>query len=150
MSELKDLTALSGAIPDSHAAFVVYDGDGRIHAVGHCSADAVEKQTAGNLKLRVMVGTAHHRNDYVDVKHRTVKPRPVLAGFDKTEIVADGKDYATLRGLPIPCTVYVDGVPFVIEAGVMTLSSKYRATYTVEIDQFPYMPFQGKLTCSSN
>jgi len=98
-----------------------------------------------------IVGRANLHTDFVDTRHNPpqITKRPVFAGFDKTEIKADGIDKAVMTGLPIPCRVYVDGVPFDIDSGSMSLSSKYRATYTVEIDQFPFMPFQGKVTCTS-
>jgi hypothetical protein len=71
----------------------------------------------------------------------TVTPRPTLPAFDKTSILANGTDTATLSTLPDPCAVTVNGVEFSITGGTLELDADYPGTYRVEIRQFPYRDF---------
>lgn len=75
-----------------------------------------------------------------------LEPRPSLA-FDKTSIVADGEDTATLTGLPDPCTVIVDDEAYEVTGGTLEIASDMPAVYRIEIeDPFPYLPFVAEIT----
>lgn len=77
-----------------------------------------------------------------------VTERPTLPGFDKTSIAADGTDTAKLTGLPIPCTVVVDGDPITVEDGELWISSTTAATYAVEVEAFPFLPYRAEVTAA--
>ncbi|MFM2045237.1 MAG: hypothetical protein RLY86_3813 [Pseudomonadota bacterium] len=78
----------------------------------------------------------------------TVTPRPVLPDFDKTAILADGIDTATLSGLPDPCTVTVNGQDHSVTGGVLELDADHPGTYRVEIRHFPYRDFVQEITAA--
>lgn len=72
-------------------------------------------------------------------------PRPILA-FDKTTILADDQDKATLTGLPDPCTVLVDDTPYEVTGGTLEITSDMPATYEIEIeDPFPAQHFKATI-----
>lgn len=77
-----------------------------------------------------------------------VTPRPVLPGFDKTSILADGTDTATLSGLPDPCIVHVNGATHSITGGTLELDADYPGIYQVEIREFPYRDFIQEITAT--
>lgn len=70
-----------------------------------------------------------------------VVQRPTLPSFDKTSILANGSDTATLSGLPDPCTVLVNGQEYIVTGGTLELDAGYPGTYRVEIRHFPYRDF---------
>ncbi|AIB15883.1 hypothetical protein ABAZ39_28930 (plasmid) [Azospirillum argentinense] len=98
-----------------------------------------------------MQGQADLTRDYVDLSGNepVIRERPALLGFDKTRILADDTDTATLRGLPSPCTVLVNGVAHTVDGGELALSCHLPIRLTVVIDAFPYLPFQEVVTCVS-
>ncbi|MBK3803834.1 hypothetical protein GAY33_32535 [Azospirillum brasilense] len=95
--------------------------------------------------------SADLQRDYVDLSGNepVIRERPALLGFDKTRILADDTDTATLRGLPSPCTVLVNGVAHTVDGGELALSCPLPIRLTVVIDAFPYLPFQEVVTCVS-
>ena len=85
-------------------------------------------------------GNHHYVSDGV------VTDRPLLpVSVSKTEIEADDVDVAMIEGLPQPCTVKVDGIDYVVEEGVLEIGSPMPATYTIEIDHWPYLPFKTEV-----
>ncbi|MFV3131961.1 hypothetical protein [Niveispirillum sp. KHB5.9] len=78
----------------------------------------------------------------------TITPRPILPQFDKTSILADGTDIATLSGLPDPCTVLVNGEEHTITGGTLELDADYPGTWRVEIRHFPYRDFVQEITAT--
>lgn len=77
-----------------------------------------------------------------------VTPRPTLPAFNRTSILANGTDTATLSGLPDPCAVTVNGVAHSIVGGTLELDADYPGTYRVEIRQFPYRDFVQEITAT--
>lgn len=78
----------------------------------------------------------------------TLTPRPDLAGFDKTSILADGADTATLSGLPDPCMALINGLEHTITGGTLELDADYPGTWRVEIRYFPYRDFVQEITAT--
>lgn len=82
--------------------------------------------------------------------------RPVLAvALDRTAILADGEDAATLTGLPDPCTVTVDAEDPTVETSVhevagggFLFAAETPGTYAVTIDRFPFLPFRVLVTAT--
>lgn len=96
-------------------------------------------------------GDADLETQYVDVSVPAVIDRPTFAGFDTTEIDADGEDVATLTA-PEGKVFQVDGEPVTIGSeGMLEIAADSPGVYTVEIgDQaaFPYMPFSADITAT--
>lgn len=136
--------------PPFYMSFLFYDQTGCILQTGECPAPEFEHQRPGPGCKRLQ-GQANLTRDYVDLSgdDPVVRERPALRGFDKTRILADDTDTATLRDLPSPCTVLVNGVAHTVTGGELALSCHLPIRLTVVIDAFPYLPFQEVVTCVS-
>lgn len=128
-------------VDDVPSYFTVYDPvTGKINRVGGCRT--------GDLLLQVREGeallpeAADGMTQYVlgDV----ITSRPTFT-FDREAIVADGIDEAILDDLPDPVSVTVDGVLYEVTGGSLKITSIMKATYVVEIDHFPWMPFKAEI-----
>lgn len=74
-------------------------------------------------------------------------PRPVLAAvLSTTTIRADDRDAAVLSGLPVPCTVTIDGVAHEVTDGELAIRSPMPATYEIAIDHWPFQAWAATLT----
>lgn len=62
-----------------------------------------------------------------------------VASWDKLAITADGIDEATLSGLPVPCTVFVDGAEILVEDGSFEFSADDQGEYKIWIDEVGYL-----------
>ncbi|SFJ55208.1 hypothetical protein SAMN04515648_4565 [Phyllobacterium sp. CL33Tsu] len=76
-------------------------------------------------------------HDFHYVKNGKVVARPRLAA-ESAAIKADGKDTFTLKGLPRPCVMTIDGEPYEIKGGVLHFSTKDAGTYRFEAG-FPFV-----------
>ncbi|NYZ17204.1 hypothetical protein HL658_32060 [Azospirillum sp. RWY-5-1] len=133
-----------------HVPFIHYDpATGRVVQTGHCSPVELDHQAVAGCE-RLDGLTADINADYVDLSggFAVVRPRPALPGFDKTTILADGQDVATIL-LPDPCTVTINGTAHIVEGGRLELVGAYPGAYRVVIDQFPHLPFEETVTCAS-
>lgn len=74
-----------------------------------------------------------------------VVPRPAMA-FDRTTIVADGTDAATLT-LDRPFTITVEGTPHSVEEApfTATLRASMPTTYRVRVECFPYLDLEAEI-----
>ncbi len=73
-----------------------------------------------------------------------VVPRPEFPGtLDKTTIVANGTDTATLSGLPVPCVVRLDIQTFTVEDGSLEITSDMVATYNINVEHWPFKDWAG-------
>jgi hypothetical protein len=63
----------------------------------------------------------------------------ITAVWDATEVVADGISEITLSGLPIPCTVFIDRQPVVIEDGSLIFSADVAAEYRLHNNEIAYL-----------
>lgn len=123
-------------------AFTIYDpATGWIKRTGYC--------IAGDLELQVQPGEAlvlgYSDDDFNYVLDEVILDRPAFT-ISKTEIVADDTDEAVITGLPDPVEVKIDGTAYEITGGTLALSSPMPATYKVEIDHWPYLPFSVEVT----
>lgn len=84
-----------------------------------------------------------------DGKNYVVNPQnnPALAAratlgatWNKTAIAADGNDFATLSGLPVPCVVHVDGVPVPVSDGLLEFGAVAPGQYRIKVDEAAYLP----------
>lgn len=131
--------------------FIVYDQiDGRILRSGVCAdVEAFTGITLLDLQAEAgeeaMEGSADDRFQYI--KDREVIERPVMvASIDRTTMTADGTDYCTLSGLPIPCEVYIDKTRYVVPDGIAELTLDTPGTYKVVCRAFPYLDWEMEVT----
>lgn len=82
------------------------------------------------------------------------KPELVVA-IDKTEILADGEDFATLTDLPDPCEIIVDDPDPTVETtttqvfgGGFEFAAETPGVYTLEVRRFPFLPWLVEITAS--
>ena len=66
--------------------------------------------------------------------------RPVLPLPENLEILANSVEEAVLSGLPDPCIFLLDGEKITVTGGELALSSDVPAVYTLELNQWPYLP----------
>lgn len=130
------------------ATFVTYLPDtGKIVAWGTCPDHSLADQAIrGSVVLPIHLDNPDDPwGDTHMVVDEQLVPRPTLA-FDKTTILADDQDKATLTGLPDPCTVLVDDTPYEVTGGTLEITSDMPATYEIEIeDPFPAQYFKATI-----
>lgn len=131
------------------ATLVVYDPDGRIIQISNGLFR--EMQTTSVM----MPHSSLIEYPYVEVTHDhhyvsagSVHPRPSLPEFDKTAILADDIDTATIVGLPDPCTISLDGVEYLVNGGVFEISSPTPGSFEVIINQWPYYKKEWTINAS--
>lgn len=125
--------------------FSVYDlASGRVLWNGSCTQPE-DIQLQVTEEWGVIEKTIDPQTHYIAPSGEELD-RPSLEGFDKTAILADDADTAKIEGLPIPCVVRVDGIDYVVADGTFELTSSMPASYVVEIDHFPYLPFKQEIT----
>lgn len=121
--------------------FLVFDpNSGRITQYGNTDEAAAQYMKSQNPNM-IIGYIADMETDYVF--NGSVRPRPSLLGFEKTEIVANGQD-AAIMTLPEPMEVVIDENVYQIE-NVLEIVSDMPATYKVEIKHFPYLDFEAEI-----
>ncbi|MBD9511642.1 hypothetical protein IB265_33340 [Ensifer sp. ENS10] len=130
---------------EAPATFTIYDpATGAINRYGYCRR--------GDLELQVRPGEAaifgETGNDVTQyVLDGAIVDRPVFT-ISKTAIAADNVDEAVITGLPDPAWVVIDGHPFEVAGGTLSISSHMPASYSLHIDHWPYMPFDAEVVAS--
>jgi hypothetical protein len=125
--------------------FVLYEeASGRIVQSGFCAPFDLHHQ--GGVGLSRLDGVAADlTKEYV--VGGWVIPRPVLSGFDRTNIIAGGVDAARMN-VPPGCLVKIDGVEHIVDDGEIVLASAAPGVWRIDIDHWPYMPFTAEITCA--
>ncbi|KUM02788.1 hypothetical protein KIF53_15295 [Chromobacterium subtsugae] len=103
---------------------IEYDDAGRILQVGTSRPENIQLDVAAGK--RILVGAADPLTQYV--RDGAVAPRP-LAGA-----VLDGM---TLRQLPAPCQLILDGTPYPCPDEVCELSFAHPGRHQIVVDAFP-------------
>lgn len=126
--------------------WLVHNGEGRIlHSGVAPDEDGALLQIEGPDEYLLLTDEVEVDGDLYRIVAGEIVERPTLA-FDKTTILADGEDKATLTGLPDPCTVLVDGTPYEVTGGTLQVTSDMPATYEIEIeDPFPAQYFKATI-----
>lgn len=120
--------------------YVVYDSEGRILKSGTCQSSDINLQADSTSYVIPVYSIVDDRKWYVDASIGELAERQAItATFNKTTVTADGIDEAVLSVLPIPCTVYVDGVPEVIDDGSAEFSFTDPGTYSIVVDEVAYL-----------
>ncbi|OCP21889.1 MULTISPECIES: hypothetical protein [unclassified Ensifer] len=130
--------------PQMTVNFTIFDPvTGRIDRTGFCVFADVELQKRQGEGL--ILGSADDVTQYVldDV----ITDRPAFS-ISKTQIAADDVDEAVMHGLPDPVVVKIDDVEHEVAGGSISISSPMPATYRIEIDHWPYLPFNAEIVAS--
>ncbi|MFV3127111.1 hypothetical protein [Niveispirillum sp. KHB5.9] len=111
-----------------------FDAGGRllgIQSVRTRPADAVHEE-------EVEPGTDPNSLLFDPVAGKVVKrPNP---SFDRLTVKADGHSEATMKDLPIPCIVTIDGDEHEVSDGVLKLTFSTPGRYRVAVTQWPVVP----------
>lgn len=86
---------------------------------------------------------------YVDVSSEMpiVRLRPeIIAGPSMLIMAADRDHSIVISGLPIPCTVTVDGNAYTIDDGEFEFTTDTTGTYKISVEAFPYIPTSWEVT----
>jgi hypothetical protein len=84
----------------------------------------------------------------------SIIPRPILrVSLSKTEVVANGIDSITLRGLPDPCEMIQDPGELeesrvTVEGGGFVFTAETPGTYRFRIERFPFVPLDLEFTAT--
>jgi len=120
--------------------FIIHDAEGRIVGSGGCvSTDLVlqgseEGQTVIEITGENYSDTSHYVSG-ADIMNKT----DLTADWNKSVISADGIDEAILSPLPIPCTVFVDGDPTLVNDGSYEFSADDPGVYRIRVDTIQYL-----------
>jgi hypothetical protein len=126
---------------------------GRPVNYGHCSEpDYPLQAVAGFGLIAADVDPDVHYIDVSATPHKRAA-RPALAGFSKLSISANNSDTARLT-VDRPFGATIDGVRYDISTpekkGVYALdiTASIPATYRVDIDAWPYLPYSATITAT--
>ena len=107
------------------------------------AASIVDALTSADPAAGTIVGPGRSTSHYVDLTGAEAvlaERAPLAASWDKTAILDDGIDAATLSGLPVPCTVTVDGTPHAVDDGVFVFRAADPGIYRIEVDEPSFLP----------
>lgn len=113
--------------------FVVHTPEGKIISTGSAPLQYVALQG----ELTIVCGP-----EVLDSTHwvsaGNIAARVALGATWDTQQIT-GNEEATLSGLPIPCTVYVDETPVVVLDGTFEFSAASPGDYRVSVNQLGYL-----------
>lgn len=66
----------------------------------------------------------------------------ITATWDADTVTADGTSEIVLSGLPVPCTVYIDGNAVSVDDGSLEFSTDSIGYYKISIDEQAYLPIE--------
>ena len=118
--------------------FYKYDSNGKIFSVGKC-IDGEENIQPTEGFLTIAKGQPDLENDYIkDGKITKRLEMPVTV--DKTSIVADEKDKATISGIPKGTSIIIEGTDQgICDDGYAEIKADYKGTYKVKLVCWPYL-----------
>jgi len=115
-------------------SFIVYDDSGIILRSGQCPDSMVELQASAPGE-RVMVGVADDSMHYIDGGE--------VADRMQMGAVLDG---TTIRGLPNPSTIKIEGVKYIVTDGVAELEFPIPGVYRVRCRALHRIPQEFVVT----
>jgi hypothetical protein len=119
----------------------IYDATGKIEQVISCPESMVSIQQypdGGGYVDGSWDGRTHYVLTSFD---NTVIQRPSMpqVSIDKTSILSDGSDLATINGLPEPCTVLFQEEEYDVTDGVFSFTVDAPGTYIIKVKAWPYL-----------
>lgn len=126
--------------------FAAYDADGRIMNTGSAPESDWEKQAPRVIKCGPNIkDTTHYVGGIESGAPTVMQKRRLFVSWDKTQVLADGIEEATLTVLPTPCTVYVDGTATIVDDGSFEFAAADPGVYTIAIDEVQYLRAEWKV-----
>ena len=126
--------------------YTLYDRNGKPLRTGGCPGYALDKILEVDAGEQVLEGI-HSSEYYLSPATGALEPRqPIPGGFDTLAITLG--ETATLSGLPVPCTVIVDGVKVPVDDGVLAVTPSTIGTYRVIVDEAEYLWTMWEVTVS--
>tara|TARA_R110001606_G_scaffold200367_2_gene348270 strand:- start:1107 stop:1502 length:396 start_codon:yes stop_codon:yes gene_type:complete len=116
--------------------YVVYNDKGSICRTGVCSVGDVYLQAG--LDESAIMCEANDLLQYVEGGAVKMK-QPLGVVWSSLQVLANGVDEIVLDGLPIPCTVYVDGEAVEVLDGNFEFSTEDIGSYNVKVDHPKYL-----------
>lgn len=118
--------------------YAVYDANGKILRSGMTSQPL--PSTPGESVVYDIGSEADDSSHYI-VNDTPVPLAAQPAVLDKTSIIADGVDAATLSGLPNPSTVTLlnDYTETIVTDGTLVFTADVPGKYRLKVDAFPYL-----------
>lgn len=121
--------------------WAVAEDDGSISTV-YDSKPAMTEETMKRLygDLQFIWADEQISAEQYWINEGVIEPKlEITAVWDATEVVADGTSEIILSGLPVPCTVFIDRQPVVIEDGSLIFSADVEAEYQLYINEIAYL-----------
>lgn len=106
-----------------------YDAAGRIVRIVFCLPAEREANAPAGLPYIESAAPIDARQQWVDGGE--LRPRPAQASR---------LDGMTLRDLPIPCEIVIDGTRYACADGIAELSFGQAGVHKVRVEAFPYQP----------
>ncbi|MDR3436444.1 hypothetical protein [Telmatospirillum sp.] len=129
---------------DTLAYYEYRTATGEITQFGETNEQSFEVHKArAAATVTVSEGVADGATQYV--ADGTPIDRPVFRRFDKTTIAIG--DEATIKGLPNPTTVTVNGTSHTVTDGEFVLTATATGKFTIVISAFPYLDCVETITC---
>lgn len=97
----------------------------------------------GSIEYTGIIDGGTHYFDLIN----TIRLRPeILAEPNKLTMAADNVDSIIIAGLPIPCTVAVDGAEYLVDDGEFEFTTDVSGIYKIAVESFPYIPKSWEVT----
>ena len=117
--------------------YAVHDANGKILRTGSAPPQYVAMQArAGETAVVCDAGVSDARHYVCECEF--VEQQPLIATWD-TQVINGTEEEATLSGLPIPCTVYVDGTPVEVLDGSFEFSAEVPGDYRIRVDETMFL-----------
>jgi hypothetical protein len=120
--------------------YVVYEtSTGTIRSSGVAPEEMVAIQANAGESTLVITGLVLDTTHYVNI---AANP-PVVVPLMTITATLTGLD---LVGVPMPCTVIIDGISYTVTDGTAELSFGSPGTYTVRVEALHYIPREYEVT----
>jgi len=129
--------------------FYLYDSNGKIKSATMCSDLSYKVQITPAGCTRG-IGEPDVDNDYVKDGKITARPKMAVS-VDKTTILANETDKATITGIPKGTRVYIMGDDEgICDDGKMEILADFKGTYKVKLVCWPYLDKEIEINAVDN
>ena len=132
---------------NGRVSYIRYRPNGFIKSQGSCfEADFIHQSRVGLFVMEIDDVVINARTHYVDVSgggpvNHVVALRPAMTlVLDKTSIIANGVDKATLTGIPPDAILHSQGRTQSVSDGTVEITSDFDDALDIVVKAFPFMP----------